>query len=156
MPYWLEIIINFSFAWLSAVGFALIINVPHRALVLCGMSGAIGWMVYWFSTQLSFGRLASNLLGTMVIGILGYLFARRKKCPAMVFNIPGIVPLVPGVPAYQAVRAMVDGQLSEAEDLILRVAIITIAIAMGFMLSQLVIEVFFKVRKSRKNKKNLI
>ena len=58
MPFWLEIIINFSFAWLAAVGFALIINVPHRALVLCGMSGAIGWMVYWFSDQLSFGRLA--------------------------------------------------------------------------------------------------
>ncbi|MBP2058127.1 uncharacterized membrane protein YjjB (DUF3815 family) [Lactobacillus colini] len=156
MPYWLEIVINFSFAWLSAVGFGLIINVPHRGLILCGMSGGIGWMVYWFSMQLSFGRLASNLLGTMVIGILGYLFARRKKCPVTVFNIPGIVPLVPGVPAYQAVRLMVEGQLSEAEDLILRVAIITIAIAMGFMLSQLVIEVFFKIHKSRKNKKSLL
>ena len=92
----------------------------------------------------------------MAIGILGYLFARRKKCPVIVFNIPGIVPLVPGVPAYQAVRALVDGQLSEAEDLILRVAIITIAIAMGFMLSQLVIVIFFKLRKSRKNRKNML
>ena len=36
MPFWLEIIINLVFAWLAAVGFGLIINVPHRALVLCG------------------------------------------------------------------------------------------------------------------------
>lgn len=61
-----------------------------------------------------------------------------------------------GVPAYQAVRAMVEGQLSDAEDLILRVAIVTIAIAMGFMLAQLMGEIFFKTRNNRKNKKNLV
>lgn len=156
MAYWLEVLINFSFAWISAVGFALIINVPHRALILCGLSGAAGWMVYWWGIQFHLGRLASNLLGALIIGILGIFFARLKKCPVTVFNIPGIVPLVPGVPAYQAVRSLVDGQLSDAEDLILRVAIVTIAIAMGFMLAQLVGEVFFKFRRNRKNKKNLV
>ncbi len=60
------------------------------------------------------------------------------------------------MPAYQAVRAMVEGQLSDAEDLILRVAIVTIAIAMGFMLAQLIGEIFFKKRQNRKNKKNLV
>lgn len=156
MPYWLEIIINFSFAWISAVGFALIINVPRRVLALCGLSGAISWMVYWFCTQLSFGRLVSNLIATTIIGILGFFFAKKKKCPMTVFNIPGIMPLVPGVSAYQAVSALVDGRLSEGEDLILQVAIIIIAIAMGFMLSQLIIEVYIRFSKSRKNKKNLI
>ncbi|MCT7758782.1 MAG: threonine/serine exporter, partial [Lactobacillus gasseri] len=34
MPFWLEIIVNLVFAWLASVGFGLIINVPHRALVL--------------------------------------------------------------------------------------------------------------------------
>ncbi|CCI82492.1 threonine/serine exporter family protein [Lactobacillus hominis] len=156
MPYWVEIIINFTFAWISAVGFALIINVPHRALILCGFSGTAGWMVYWWGYQLGLGRLGSNLLGALLIGILGVVFARIKKCPVTVFNIPGIVPLVPGVPAYQAVRALVDGQLSDAEDLILRVAIVTIAIAMGFLLAQLVAEVFFKIRKNRKSKQNFV
>lgn len=39
---------------------------------------------------------------------------------------------------------MVEGQLSDAEDLILRVAIVTIAIAMGFMLAQLMGEIFLR------------
>ena len=60
------------------------------------------------------------------------------------------------MPAYQAVRAMVEGQLSDSENLILRVAIVTIAIAMGFMLAQLIGEIFFKKRQNRKNKKNLV
>ncbi|QNQ81280.1 threonine/serine exporter family protein [Lactobacillus sp. PV034] len=156
MPYWLEIIINFSFAWVASVGFALIINVPHRALLLCGLSGAAGWMAYWWDIQFHFGRLGSNLLGALVVGILGIFFARIKKCPVTVFNIPGIVPLVPGVPAYQAVRAMVEGKMAEAEDLLLKVAIVAIAIAMGFMLAQMVGEVFFRIINNRKKKKNLL
>lgn len=141
------------FAWLASVGFGLIINVPHRALFLCGISGSAGWILYWLANRIGVGRLGSNLLGALCVGILGLVFARIKKCPVTVFNIPGVVPLVPGVPAYQAVRAMVEGQLSDAEDLILRVAIVTIAIAMGFMLAQLIGEIFsrsVKIEKIRK------
>ena len=156
MPYWLEILINFSFALIASVGFALIINVPHRALILCGLSGAAGWMVYWWDIQLHFGRLASNLLGTLIVGILGIIFARIKKCPVTVFNIPGIVPLVPGVPAYQAVRAMVEGHMNKAEDLIMKIAIVAIAIAMGFMLAQMVGEVIIRIHRNRKSRKNLL
>lgn len=96
MPFWLEIIVNLVFAWLASVGFGLIINVPHRALVLCGVSGSAGWILYWLANRIGIGRLGSNLLGALCVGILGLVFARIKKCPVTVFNIPGVVPLVPG------------------------------------------------------------
>ena len=57
MPFWLEIIINLVFAWLAAVGFGLIINVPHRALILCGISGSAGWILYWLANRIGVGRL---------------------------------------------------------------------------------------------------
>ena len=85
MPFWLEIIINLVFAWLAAVGFGLIINVPHRALVLCGISGSAGWILYWLANRIGVGRLGSNLLGALCVGILGLVFARIKKCPVTVF-----------------------------------------------------------------------
>lgn len=147
MPYWLEVIINIVFSYLASVGFALTINVPHRALNLAGISGILGWMVYWFGFQLGWGRMLANLFGTFVIGIFGLLFARLKKCPVTVFNIPAIVPLVPGVPAYLAVRALVSGNYIYAEDMILRVGIVTAAIALGFLLSTLFTELFYKLKK---------
>ena len=52
MPFWLEIIINIVFAWLASVGFGLIINVPHRALFLCGISGSAGWILYWLANRI--------------------------------------------------------------------------------------------------------
>ena len=57
--------------------------------------------LYWLANRIGVGRLGSNLLGALCVGILGLVFARIKKCPVTVFNIPGVVPLVPGVPAYQ-------------------------------------------------------
>ena len=44
MPFWLEIIINVALSYIASVGFALTINVPHRALNLSGVSGMVGWM----------------------------------------------------------------------------------------------------------------
>lgn len=147
MPFWLEIVINIAFSYLASVGFALTINVPHRALNLAGISGIVGWMAYWFSFRAGAGRMLSNFIGAFLIGILGLFFARVKKCPASVFNIPALVPLVPGMPAYQAVRALVAGNYSLGQELMLRVAIVTGAIGLGFLLSTMCTEAFYKVRQ---------
>ena len=155
MPYWLEIVINLSFSFLATVGFAITINLPRPALIASGCSGALGWMTYWFLMQLGAGRVISNLFGAMLIGIIGIFFARWKKMPIILFNIPGIVPLVPGVPAYMAVRAMALGQLDEALSLLLRVAIICGAIAIGFMLAQLVSEIISSTTRRLRKQREL-
>lgn len=155
MPFWLEVIINIAFSYLASVGFALIINVPHRVLNFAGISGVVGWMAYWLCFRLGLGRMVSNFIGAFLIGILGLVFARIKKCPVIVFNIPALVPLVPGVPAYQAVRALVAGNYTQGQELILRVAIVTGAIGLGFLLSTMCTEAFYKVRERHLKKLGL-
>ena len=154
MPFWLEIIINILFSYIASVGFALTINVPHRALNFAGISGIAGWMVYWLAMHAGMGRMLSNLMGAFLIGILGIFFARAKKAPVTVFNIPALVPLVPGVPAYQAVRSLVDGETMEAEVAILKVAIVTCAIALGILLSTMVTEMYYRTKKFYKAKQD--
>lgn len=150
MPFALQIFIQLAFSFLSSIGFALLINVPHRVLFPCGLDGALGWIVYWLLHQAGFGNMVSNFCGTLLIGIAGMILARWQKCPVTIFNIPAIVPLVPGVPAYLAVRALVLGHFIEAEGLLIRVLIVTGAIAMGFMLAQLLNELLGHVRRSLK------
>ncbi|WP_262315357.1 threonine/serine exporter family protein [Lacticaseibacillus parakribbianus] len=144
MPYWIQLLVQISFSYLSTVAFAIIINVPHRALNLAGWAGAIGWLVYWLLMAAHSGRMLANLLGALAIGVCGMLFARRKKMPVIIFNIPGLVPLVPGATAYQAVRALVLGQIDQAISLTIRVAMVAGAIAVGFMLAQLLAEVSYR------------
>ncbi|MCT6846754.1 MAG: threonine/serine exporter family protein [Lactobacillus helsingborgensis] len=154
MSFGIELLINIAFAYLASAGFALTINVPRRVINLAGISGVTSWIIYWLAMRASMGRLLSNLLGSFAIGILGIVFARMKKCPATVFYIPAIVPLVPGVPAYQAVRELTSGNLRGANDAVLRVIIVTGSIALGMLLSSMCVEIFFRIKKFYKNKLN--
>ena len=60
--------------------------------------------------------------------------------PVILFNIPAMVPLVPGGTAYEAVRYLALGQLNQAMKLTVLVAMIAAAIAVGFMLAQIFTE----------------
>ncbi len=141
MPYWVQFLVQLSFSYLSTVAFAIIINVPRRALNLAGWAGAVGWLVYWVLTyDFTVGRMLANLCGAFAIGLCGMIFSRVKKMPVIIFNIPGLVPLVPGATAYQAVRALVLGQIDKASRLTVRVMMVAGAIAVGFMLAQLLAE----------------
>lgn len=141
MPYWVQFLVQLSFSYLSTVAFAIIINVPRRALNLAGWAGAVGWLVYWvLAYDFDVGRMLANLCGAFAIGLCGIIFSRVKKMPVIIFNIPGLVPLVPGATAYQAVRALVLGQIDKASRLTIRVVMVAGAIAVGFMLAQLLAE----------------
>ncbi|MEJ6347743.1 threonine/serine exporter family protein [Holzapfeliella sp. He02] len=131
-----QVLINIVFSFLGTVGFAIVVDVPAKALPYCGFSGMLGWMVYWIGSNSGSGHLMAYLLGAFAVGILSIVFARTKKMPVIIFNIPAIVPLVPGVTAYQAVRQIVTGGIDEAMRLSFTVLMITGAIAVGFMLSQ--------------------
>lgn len=152
MDFAVRVFINMLFSYVASMGFAITINVPRRALNLSGVIGLVGWMIYWFTIHAGMGRMLSSFLGAFAVGILGSIFARAKKCPVTVFNIPGLVPLVPGMAAYQAVRALVDGKTFEAETAILRVGIGTSAIALGILMSAMVLELIHKSKKVYKKR----
>lgn len=151
--------INLTFSYIATVGFAITINVPHRIINWAGITGTLGWMVYWLADLAGMGRMLSNMLGAFTVGMIGMLMARWQKCPITLFSVPGFVPLVPGLPSYQAVRYMLNGQYLQARASLMRVGIVTASIALGFLLSTLFQEamtkylhkVYFQTHK--KNKK---
>lgn len=110
MQWWFALLVQLLFSYLATVAFAIIINVPRKALNLAGWAGMMGWLAYWLLMEVGSGRMMANLVGAFVIGLCGIFFARYKKMPVIIFNIPGFVPLVPGAVAYQAVRATVLGR----------------------------------------------
>ncbi|GEL12810.1 hypothetical protein LCO01nite_03590 [Lapidilactobacillus concavus] len=98
--------------------------------------------------------MVANLMGSLVLGIMGLYFARIKKMPAILFNIPGIVPLVPGATAYQAVYEMVLGSVDKAIIYTFRVVLVAGAIAVGFMLTSLLSEILTHFRQHRSTSKS--
>lgn len=149
MPLWLQFFAQAALSFFATMAFALCINVPRRALIPCGWSGLLGWMVYWVLWQLGTGRMLANAAGAVVLAFSGVLFARHYKMPAIIFNIPGLFPLVPGATAYQAVRELVLGHIDESMRLVVRVLLVAGSIAVGFMLAQLLGEFYSRYLRAR-------
>ena len=108
----MNLLINILFSYLSSVGFGVLLNIPRKALNGCGIIGVLGWMVYLFIKHLDLGNMLANLLAAFAIGVTAIIFARVKKMPMILFNIPSLVPLVPGGQSYRAIRYFALGNNS--------------------------------------------
>ncbi|EIA18912.1 threonine/serine exporter family protein [Listeria fleischmannii] len=143
------ILVQFIFSYLATVTFAIITNVPKKALNACGLTGAFGWMFFFALKELGSGTVMATIAGAFVVAVASHFFAKYKHMPITIFNVPGIVPLVPGGLAFQAVRNFVLGQYTEAIGFSVQVAMVAGAIAAGLMLS----EVFnHSIRRFREHK----
>lgn len=131
-----DLFVQFSFSFLASAAYAILTNVPRRSLIACGLSGASGWMIYWFAVQLGAVPALGSLLGALSVATVSFICSRTLKLPVTIFNIPGMVPLVPGGLAYQAVRNLVIGQYEIAIYSTVQAIMIAGAIALGLVLSE--------------------
>lgn len=141
------LVIHFLFSFLSTVAFGVLTNVPRRTLLASGLTGSLGWMVYFLMREADYSLGFSNFMAAFLIGCLSILFSRLKKIPMLVFIVPSLVPLVPGGPAYLAVREIVIGDGDKGLYYILIVAVTAGAIAGGFVMTTLVEKLVARFQK---------
>ncbi|WP_125765172.1 threonine/serine exporter family protein [Levilactobacillus mulengensis] len=134
----LEFIIEVAGTYVATIAFGVLINIPRRALNVGGWIGVLGYVLYRFTVLWGGGYVIGNLLGAVAIGVASLQAAKLKKMPMILFNIPAIVPLVPGGQAYQMIKNFALGNNSTALVFLLQVVMISGAIAFGFLLSELV------------------
>jgi len=101
-------------AALGTVAFALLFCVPRKYYLHCGIVGAAGWLVYSVTKLWGATATEATFFATVLVITLSRLFAVRERCPATIFVICGIFPLVPGAGIYWTAYYLVTNQLSEA------------------------------------------
>lgn len=94
-------------SFIAASTFCILFNAPVRALLQCGFAGMIGWMLYLL-LDYSSDTVVATFGATVVIGLISQFFARSFKMPVIIFSVGGIIPLVPGGLAYDAMRRFVE------------------------------------------------
>ncbi|MCZ3393316.1 threonine/serine exporter family protein, partial [Enterococcus faecium] len=129
----MQLLLEFFMAGIATIGFGIIINIPKRALIAAGAIGGVSWTIYWAMLQVRLGLALSALTATTVIALLSLYAARRMKLPMIIFNIPGIVPLVPGGQAYQMIRNFALSNSDMATHFMLEVGEIAGSIGIGFL-----------------------
>ncbi len=145
------LLLDLLWSAVAAVGFAMLFNVPRRWLAYCALMGAFGHGTRWLLMQGGTSIEIGTLLGALVVGFLGYGSGRRLRVPTAIFHIPGIIPLVPGRVAYEAMIGLL--QVTTATSLtaqqtlladfsvnVIRVGIMVAAIAIGIAIPRLLFD----------------
>lgn len=137
---WKNLIIQFILSYVSTVCFGILLNIPRKAYNVAGLIGGGVWVIYWIMYYQNHRGLAlSNLVAAILISLFSMLAAKRLKMPMIVFNVPALVPLVPGGQAYKMVRNFAIGNYSLVTLYLYQVIVIVGAITLGFGLGELII-----------------
>lgn len=131
-------------SFISSAAFAMLFNAPRRTLIQCGISGMIGWMVYVILNP-RMDAVFSTVAATFIVGGISQLFARIYKKPVIIFSVAGIIPLVPGGLAYDAMRRFVENEYNLALQLAAQAFLISGSIAIGLVLSEVMNQLLFKL-----------
>lgn len=104
----LPIYLNFIFAFLATVGFVIYFNAPRISLIPSGVVGGLGWILYIFLFKWNGSAIVSTFFAAAFVAFSGEILARKLKKPAIIFTIPGILPLSPGLGIYNTMLYMVQ------------------------------------------------
>ncbi|HLO03510.1 MAG TPA: threonine/serine exporter family protein [Symbiobacteriaceae bacterium] len=102
-------------AFLTSAATSLAMRGPKHTILPIGVIGLLGWAGYQLGLIIWPGSGAfSAFLGALVVGVAAEVFARRLHQPTILFIIPGLFPLVPGIMAYRGTLALINGELTKA------------------------------------------
>ncbi len=103
------IILEFIVAMFATISFAVLFTAPKREVLCCGLTGALGWTVYFGMTQQGINPVLASLVATFCLTVLARGFAVVRKSPVTVYLLPGIFPLVPGAGIYYTAYYLFNG-----------------------------------------------
>lgn len=136
-------------SFIGTAAFAVLFGVPRKFYVLCGVSGVLGWILYMILARYAgFTPPAATVFATMLVVLSARWFSVLDRCPAIVFLLCGIFPLVPGAGVFWTSYYVVSDQLRLALSSGFMSVKVTIAIVLGIILiSELPNRFFTSIRR---------
>ncbi|PMJ92279.1 threonine/serine exporter family protein [Vibrio sp. 10N.261.55.A7] len=104
----LGLVHDMAFSAIPAVGFALVFNVPQKALVYCALGGAIGHGSRYLMMHFGIPIEWATFFAATSVGMIGVRWSHRFLAHPKVFTVAAMIPMVPGVFAFKAMIAMVE------------------------------------------------
>ena len=140
MDYAIQLCVSF----VATACFGIIFNVPLNRVIPCGVVGAMGWLVYYQCTLQEIDPVQAYFLGAFAVAIAVHALARKYKTSMIVFNVSGIIPLVPGGIAYNAMRSAVENDYLMSLQYGSKAFMISGAIAMGLVFAEVLMQLVFR------------
>lgn len=132
----LEIARSFALGSIATLGFAIWFNVSRRALLLTGAIGGCATVLRFVLLHSDLGAVVASFWASLFVGIAGYLYTRVVYTPRVVLTVPSIIPMIPGIPAYESLIAFFRGDMMDGVSNIARACLVLGALAGGLTLAR--------------------
>ena len=134
-------------AFMGTVTFGLMCGVPRKYLLYCGICGGAGWWLYVLLERQGCRATETTFFATVLVIVLSRYFAVLGRCPATVFVISGIIPLVPGAGIYWMAYYLVMNRQELAMAYGFEAVKTAVAIVLGIVVVFELPQRWFRVRK---------
>ena len=123
----LPLLLASKFLWggITSLGFAALFNTPKRALWVVFLLGGLGFMMkYFLHIELNLSQLFAVFCASCFVGVSGMYFAHRTHTPPVVFTIPAVINMIPGLLSYNFMMGIIkwimqpNGKTQSANDVI--------------------------------------
>ena len=132
--------IQFIVSMIATLSFAVLFCAPKPELIFCGLTGAIGWIVYLICLQFDTGTVIANMVATLALTVFSRTVAAIRKNPVTIYLIAGLFPLVPGAGIYYTSYYFIMNQMKDFSrygmETIKVAGAIVLGIIFGFSLPQ--------------------
>lgn len=108
---------------------------PRRAVLWGGMLGMLGYLAYWTGLTMGVPETACMFVGMLLAALGAQQAARSLKMIFTVFVTIAMMPLVPGLGLYRAMRAVAEGDMGLGASLATHAMALILMISLGIALA---------------------
>lgn len=145
-----KLVLEVFAAAIGTIAFSVLFYVPRRYYGFCGICGAAGWLMYSLLYKKGVSAEESTFFAAVAVIVLSRIFAVKERCPATLFMIPGIFPLVPGAGVYWTSYYIVTEELEKASQTGFLALKVAVAIVLGIVIVFEIPQTFFRRLVGRK------
>lgn len=131
-------------SFFASLGFGVMFNIRGRKLILAGIAGSIGGVVYHAALFVGCSELSAMFLGSVALSLYSEIFARICKTPVTTFIICALIPLVPGGGMYRTMLKAIEGDVMQALSIGLDTLTIAGVLALGILVVSTIMKAIFK------------
>ena len=147
------LLVQTAAAFVGTFAFADLFGVPRAQYWSAGVIGALGWCLYLVLVRYAgCSPTITLILSSVLICVLSRIAAIQQKCPAQVFLLCGIFPLVPGAGIFWCTYYLVSAALPLALNTGFGAVKAAVAIVLGIIVAMELPQWLFSGRKPRPQK----
>lgn len=142
MDYTMQLITAFA----GSLGFALLFHMRIERLIPASLGGLLAWAVYLLAGTMTSQDVPRYFAASVAVTIYAEILARVVKCPATLFLVSGVVPLIPGGSLYATMHYFMEGEMEAFSAQGLNTVLLAVAIAVGMLFPM---SIFQLIRRTR-------